>query len=223
MTLNTTAAVAPRRQDEPEPPTSLPGFESINRYWDKTNSTFVAKIHPGEYYVTAAGEMVTTVLGSCISACIRCAETKIGGMNHFMLPEEVSGGRDSWEVTNVNAGTRYGTFAMEHLINSILRFGGNKHALEVKLFGGGRVMQLQLDVAARNVRFINEFVNQEGLRVLSSDLGGVHPRKVNYFPENGKVRMKKLTVTPNDTLVKREQSYREELVRQPQETEIELF
>ena len=222
MSVNN-GTVAATRSGHPDMPPSLPGFESVNRYWDASNSIFVAKIQPGEYYVTTNGEMVTTVLGSCISACIRCADTKIGGMNHFMLPEEVSGGKDAWEVTNVNAGTRYGTFAMEHLINNILRYGGNKQALEVKLFGGGRVMQLQLDVASRNVEFIQDFVRQEGLKVLSSDLGGVHPRKVNYFPETGKVRMKKLTVTSNDTLVKREQSYRKELVQKPQETEIELF
>ena len=209
--------------DKPSMPAALPGFETINRYWDSSNGLYVAKIHPGEYYVTTHGEMVTTVLGSCISACIRCAETKIGGMNHFMLPEEVAGGKDAWEVTSVNAGTRYGTFAMEHLINNILRFGGRKDALEVKLFGGGRVMQLQLDVASRNVEFAEGFVRQEGLALISSDLGGVHPRKVNYFPETGKVRMKKLTASSNDTLVKREQSYRDELVQKPQETEIELF
>ena len=222
MTINNSVTPCVNSIRSEMPPT-LPGFEQINRYWDVTNSIFVAKIQPGEYYVTTNGEMITTVLGSCISACIRCAETKIGGMNHFMLPEEVSGAKDAWKVTSVNAGTRYGTFAMEHLINTILRFGGNKNALEVKLFGGGRVMQLQLDVAERNVEFIKRFVDQENLHVLSSDLGGTYPRKVIYFPQSGKVRMKKLTVTANDTLIKREQSYRNELVQKPQETEIELF
>lgn len=222
MTSDQTSAA--RQLTPPYPmPLALPGFENINRYWDKLNGLYAAKILPGEYFVTTNKEMITTVLGSCISACIRDPIAKVGGMNHFMLPDAVSGASESWEVTSVNSGTRYGTFAMEHLINTILSNGGRRENLEVKVFGGGRVMQLHLDVASRNIEFIQQFLHDEGYRIASSDLGGVEPRKVNYYPETGKVRMKKLAVNAHDTVIKREKSYSKELVQKPQETEIELF
>ena len=187
-------------------PKALRGFSHINRYWDPVNHTFAAKILPGEYYITTEGEMITTVLGSCIAACIRDPNTGIGGMNHFMLPDYVDGGCTEWGITGENAGARYGRFAMELLISSLVKLGARKSDLEIKLFGGGRVLKLNFDIAARNIEFIGEYMTSIGLPVRAEDLGGVCPRKVNYYPSTGSAWVRKLTIK-NRTIVEREEQY----------------
>ena len=106
-------------------PPALPGFEMINRYPDKMHDVFAAKILPGEYYVTRHDEMIVTVLGSCISACIRDPSAGIGGMNHFMLPAD----NQARGPTHVDAAARYGNYAMEHMVNDILKHGGRRERL----------------------------------------------------------------------------------------------
>lgn len=133
-----------------QPPSPLPGFAHINRYWDSLHQRFAAKILPGEYYVTRREEMIVTVLGSCISACIRCRATAIGGMNHFMLPQSRADGDGTWAGTAVNAATRYGNYAMEHIINDLLKNGASRKYLEVKIVGGGRVLKQMSDGAAEH-------------------------------------------------------------------------
>jgi len=166
----------------------LKGYEHIKRYWDKTQDCYAAKILPGEYYVTMNNECVTTVLGSCVSACIRDTRLGIGGMNHFMLPVN----RGSVDVTSISDAARYGNFAMEHLINDIMSHGGQRKHMEFKLFGGGKVMAIGMDVGQKNIDFVLEYMAEEGFYIASQDLGDVYPRKVNYFPKTGKVKMKKL-------------------------------
>jgi chemotaxis protein CheD len=131
-------------------PKAIAGFESINRYWDTTNNIYAAKILPGEFYVTMTGELITTVQGSCVSACVRDTATGIGGMNHFMLPAGISRTGKTWSNTPVNAQTRYGNIAMERLINVILAGGGKRQNLEIKLFGGGRVLQIDSDIVPQH-------------------------------------------------------------------------
>ena len=116
------------------PPLALPGFEHVRRAWHDVHDTYAARLLPGEYYVTKTDEAVYTTLGSCISACVRDRVTGVGGMNHFMLPASVSADRDGWRSTSLSEATRYGNFAMEHLINDILKNGGQKRNLEVKIF-----------------------------------------------------------------------------------------
>ncbi len=135
-------------------PVALEGFEDIKRYWDRKEAVVAAKILPGEYYVTVNGEMITTVLGSCVSACIRDPAFGIGGMNHFMLPMSNDDCAGCWNGTMVNAGTRYGNFAMEHLINDILKQGARRDHLEIKVFGGGKVLTSMTDVGRRNIEFV---------------------------------------------------------------------
>ena len=199
-------------------PVAPVGFEGINRYWDKVHGCYAAKILPGEYYVTLRGELITTVLGSCVSACIRDRRLGIGGMNHFMLPH--SDRSDGWVAS---AATRYGSFAMESLINAILKNGGRREYLEVKVFGGGRILAQMTDVGASNIDFVRRFIAMESLQLLAEDLGGPHPRKVVYFPDSGRARVKKLKALHNETLIRRELDYRERLVEEPVEGEIELF
>jgi chemotaxis protein CheD len=185
-------------------PDCLPQFETVNRYWDKVQKAWAAKILPGEYYVTRdPNEIVATTLGSCVSACIRDKVFGIGGMNHFMLPMQSQYDSDHW----MGAATRYGTYAMEHLINDIIKAGGHRKNLEVKLTGGGNVMSNMSNVGERNIDFVLKFLDVEKLDVLVTDLGDVFPRKVLYYPATGRLRVKKLRNVSNNTLIVREQQY----------------
>jgi len=198
-------------------------FAHVNRYWDRLNSVSAAKLLPGEYYVTTAGEMIVTVLGSCVSACVRDIRLGVGGMNHFMLPLDASGGNSAWGAA-VSAATRYGNVAMERLINDILKLGGRRDSLEFKLVGGGKVMRtMSLDIGARNISFVRKYVAEEGFAVAGEDLGDIYPRKVCYFPDSGRIRVKKLTTLHNDTLIERERHYLDDLDRDPVASDIELF
>ncbi len=204
-------------------PNTLSGFEAINRYWDEKHDIYAAKLLPGEFYVSMTGELITTVLGSCISACIRDKNTGIGGMNHFMLPIDTRRNKNSWNDTPVNMQTRYGNIAMERLINVILAGGGRKTNLEIKLFGGGKVLQIETDVGGKNIQFVKQYIITEGLSITSEDVGGIYPRKIQYFPKTGRVRVKKLISLHNDTLKKREKKYISSLETSPVEGKIDLF
>ncbi|MCQ8127262.1 chemoreceptor glutamine deamidase CheD [Methylomonas rivi] len=204
-------------------PTSIPGFENINRYWDKENQIIAAKLLPGEYYVTKDNEMITTVLGSCVSACIRDSVLGIGGMNHFMLPETSSSRLNSREEAVVGTALRYGNYAMEHLINTVLQFGGKRKNLEVKLFGGGKVIPTLGDVGLRNITFVLDYVDMEALNLVSHDLGDNYPRKINFYPQTGRVRMKKIKDLHNETIVLREKQYGSQIKNISVESSIELF
>ncbi|MGE3539893.1 MAG: chemoreceptor glutamine deamidase CheD [Candidatus Tectimicrobiota bacterium] len=204
-------------------PKALPGFEQINRYWDPVNHMFAAKILPGEYYVTVENEMIVTVLGSCVSACVRDPIYGIGGMNHFMLPAGHREGSDPWGNNGMGDAARYGNYAMELLINAILKFGGSRANLEVKITGGGKILRHMTDVGERNIAFVREYIRTEGLRLLAEDVGDIYPRKVYYLPMPGKVRLQKLRAVRNDTIIRREQDYMHHLVAQPARSEVELF
>jgi len=202
-------------------PLPLPGFEHIKRAWNNSYDAFSARLNPGDYYVTKSDECVYTTLGSCISACIRDRISGIGGMNHFMLP--ASSGDNSWKAAGLSASTRYGNFAMEHLINEILKNGGKRQNLEVKLFGGGRIIANMTDVGVRNINFARDYIQTEGLRVSSEDVGDVFPRMVVYFPLTGKVRVKRLRSLHNNTIVEQETTYLHNIEEKPVSGDIELF
>lgn len=201
----------------------MDGFDSIGRYWDKEYDVIAAKILPGEYYVTKENELITTVLGSCISACIRDKESGIGGMNHFMLPETNAGKLKSGNEAVIGNATRYGNYAMEHLINTIITNGGKRRNLEVKVFGGGKIVPTLSDVGRKNIEFILEYIDAEGLSLLSQDLGDIYPRKVIYFPKTGKVKMKKIQDLHTDSIAVRETQYFNTIKNAPVEGEVELF
>ena len=202
---------------------SISGFEDIKRYWDFKNNVVAAKILPGEYYVTSEDELVTTVLGSCISACIRDKESGVGGMNHFMLPEISEHKLSAGAEHVVGTASRYGNYAMEHLINVILTNGGKRKNLEVKLFGGGKIIPTLGDVGLSNINFVLEYIDTEALKLVSQDLGDIYPRKVIYFPKTGKVRMKKIKHLHNETIASREKQYRSTIKDVAVVSEIELF
>lgn len=208
------------------PPTrlslALPGFENIKRSWNSSYETVAARLLPGEYFVTLHDEAVYTTLGSCISACIRDRVSGIGGMNHFMLPLS-SGGTANWKATDNSASTRYGNFAMEHLINTILKNGGKRQNLEAKIFGGGRIIANMTDVGMRNIAFARDYLETEGLKITSEDVGDTFPRMVVYFPATGKVRVKRLRSLHNNTIVELETKYLHTIEEKPVSGDIELF
>jgi len=208
------------RPPRPAKPPMLPGFEQLQRFWEPDTQRWTVKILPGEYYVTQNDEAITTVLGSCVSACIRDPVARVGGMNHFMLPE---GGAPLDTDSTVMLATRYGSHAMESLINDVLKLGGLRERLEIKIFGGGRVLAAMTDIGASNIDFVLGYLTVEGLAVNAQDVGGDQPRKVVYFPTEGKVRVRKLRPIENRGISDREKLYMESLHGTDAGGDIELF
>ncbi len=214
---------AVRNDSIPSPFTALVGFEHVSRHWDSKLGVYVARILPGQFYVSKSNEMISTVLGSCVSACIRDPLKGVGGMNHFMLPMH---GTDlhgkSYDLTDA---ARYGNWAMEYLINEVLKNGGEKRNLEVKLFGGARVLQgmTQMDVGNQNIDFVHQYLDQENIHVIAEDLGGTSPRKILYFPHSGSVKVKKMEVTGDSSVYQQEREYAKKINDKPAQGDIELF
>ncbi|MBL4798550.1 MAG: chemoreceptor glutamine deamidase CheD [Oleispira sp.] len=182
-------------------------FEHVNRYWDKVHQVWSAKILPGELYVSTHGEMISTVLGSCISVCIRDKNKGIGGMNHFMLPQDSEFSSERWGDNPATSASRYGNWAMEYLINAILKRGGEKKNFEVKIFGGGQMMAKMTDIGQKNILFVYKYLSDEQLKIEASDVGDVFARKVLYFPDTGNVKLRRIKDVKNDTIIRRELAY----------------
>jgi chemotaxis protein CheD len=189
-----------------------------NRYFDRQFDSEAAKILPGEYFVTDQSMLLVTVLGSCVAACIRDTDSGVGGMNHFMLPDD--GRRDM-----IGSSARYGTYAMEILINHLLKMGARKNRLEAKVFGGGAVLAslTSSNIGAKNAEFVLNYLKTEKIPIVAKDLLDSYPRKVYYFPETGRVMLKKLHRVHNETLFNRERDYKDRLAGTKMEGEIELF
>lgn len=199
----------------------LSGFEKIQRYWDSTRNITVAKIQPGEFYVTRGNEAISTILGSCVAACVRDVDLGVGGMNHFMLPikkDEI----DRAEILSNAA--RYGNWAMEYLINAILKTGGRRRCLEVKLFGGGHVMhKMNSAVGAKNVEFVEKYVYDENLNVKAKDLGGNYARNIIYYPKTGVVQVKEVVDGQIIEMEELENKYFRRIDKNIQSGSVELF
>jgi len=195
-------------------------FLAPNLYFDRQHNAEAAKIMPGEYYATARDMLLVTVLGSCVCACIRDKVSGIGGMNHFMLPDS---GQDQNDPLGESA--RYGVYAMEILINQLLKMGAQRSNFEVKVFGGGAVLRgfTVANVGERNAEFVLKFLKTEKIPVAAQDLLDIYPRKVYYFPQTGLVRVKKLKQVHNDTIVNRETEYKSRLRYSKMEGDVELF
>ena len=165
--------------------------------------------------------MIVTVLGSCISVCLRDSVTKVGGMNHFLLP----GSDENDAGTMMSESSRYGTYAMEILINELMKLGASKGRLEAKVFGGGNVMKgLTLgNVGERNADFVMQYLQMEGIPVLAEDLLGPYPRKVYFFTDSGDVKVRKLKSIHNTTILDRESEYRLKIKQHPQSGDVDLF
>ena len=150
------------------------------------------KVLPGEYFVSSEELVIMTVLGSCISACIWDGKVRAGGMNHFMLPDGDS----------VDGFGRYGSYAMELLINEMLKKGARRESMQAKVFGGAQVMAgfTTMNVGERNTKFVLDYLATERIPVVSQDVLDIHPRKVCFFPTTGKVLVKRLAHSHPETL-----------------------
>ena len=170
-----------------------PGEASF--FWYETHFDKVAvKVLPGEYFVDSQDLLIMTTLGSCIAACLWDRNARIGGLNHFMLPEGVG---DSG---------RYGSYAMELLINEMMKRGASRGALEAKVFGGGQVIagMETMNVGERNTRFVLDYLKAEHIPVVSKDVLDIYPRKVCFLPDSGKAMVKRLAATAASALLARE-------------------
>jgi chemotaxis protein CheD len=163
-------------------------------FYDAHFRNEAVKVLPGEYFVDNEDILVMTTLGSCIAACLWDRQAKVGGMNHFMLPDGVG---DSG---------RYGSYAMELLINEMLKRGASRLSMEAKIFGGGAVISgmTSMNVGERNTKFVQEFLATERIPVVSSDVMDIYPRKVCFLPASGKAMVKRLAPTNSDALVVQE-------------------
>jgi chemotaxis protein CheD len=173
-------------------------------FWDANFKNDAVKVLPGEFFVSDEDMLIVTTLGSCIAACLWDRERRIGGMNHFMLPE---GQGDSG---------RYGSYAMELLINQLMKRGASRATLEAKVFGGGAVIasMTSLNVGERNTKFVIDYLQTERIPVVSKDVLDVCARKVCLLPASGKVLMKRLAPTNADALVAQERAAAEKAAPQ---------
>lgn len=193
-------------------------FHGKKRVHDDREDADVIKIFSGDWYVsTKKNEILATILGSCVSACIRDPVAHVGGMNHFLLPGD--DGIDS----KTSDSARYGVFAMESLINGILKSGGQRHRLEVKVFGGGNVINNSARIGSKNAQFIREFLQKEGFRIASEDLEGEHPRRLHYYPDTGKVMMRLLRRKEDMIVVEEEARYSKRIGTKLKGGDVELF
>ncbi len=190
-------APAPSRLDRLRAAPRRPGEASFF-YYDSHFKTDAVKVLPGEYFVHDEDIAIMTTLGSCIAACLWDRERKVGGMNHFMLPEG-SGLGDSG---------RYGSYAMELLINELIKRGASRTTMEAKVFGGGAVISgmTSINVGERNTQFVLDYLKTERIAVVSKDVLDIYPRKVCFLPASGRAMVKRLAAANPEAIVAQERA-----------------
>lgn len=194
---------------------------AAHHYFDSEFGISAVKLLPGEYFVTSRDIVLTTVLGSCVAACVRDSTAGVGGMNHFMLPEDADP-----SSRTAAAAMRYGAYAMKILLNELLKAGARRDRLEAKVFGGGAVLanMTMLNIGERNADFVLRYLQMEQIRIAAQDLGGKLPRRINYFPVTGRVTMRKLRHQDDALLVERgELAFATALSRQEGRNKVDIF
>jgi len=196
--------------------------EANTVYFEREFERNAVKLLPGEYFVSDDDIVLSTVLGSCIAACMWDRTARVGGMNHFMLPGDPA--RAGTDVDPIGLAGRYGVFAMEQLINELIKKGARKSNLEAKLFGGGAVLRnfTALNVGERNAEFVLNFLRTEGIRVASQDLLDVFARRVAFFPVSGRALCRKLPQA-DAAVVSAEQKYNAQINTNNAGGDVELF
>lgn len=174
-----------------------------NLYFDNHFSRRGVKLLPNEFYTTGEDMVLVTVLGSCVAACIHDRTAGIGGMNHFMLPDD-----GDQPAQAASESMRYGAFAMEVLINELIKMGGRRERFEAKVFGGAAVLagMTTINIGDRNAEFVRRYLGIEKIRIVAEDLQGVHPRKVAFMPDTGQAMVKKLRLQQEASVAEREQA-----------------
>lgn len=201
---------------------TLPETGQAEFYENKKTGETIAKVLPGYFYTTKKPEKIMTVLGSCISACIRDPISAVGGMNHFMLPIGGDRGSSLWSK-DAGAANRFGNFAMENLINALIKQGAVKSRLEVKIFGGGRVLDIATDVGAKNIDFVKFYLKVEKLEITASDVGENYARKIIYDPISGRIKLKRLRDVYSGYVVSQEKKLLQSIKEKPATGSVELF
>lgn len=196
--------------------------EASTVYFEREFERNAVKLLPGEYFVSEDDIVLSTVLGSCIAACMWDRNARVGGMNHFMLPGDAA--RAGTDADPIGLAGRYGVFAMEQLINELIKRGARKSNLEAKLFGGGAVLRnfTALNVGERNAEFVLSFLRTEGIRIASQDLLDVFARRVAFFPVSGRALCRKLPQA-DAAVVSAEQKYNDQLNTNKVGGDVELF
>lgn len=192
---------------------------SSRRYFDPRFEATIITVAPGEHEITAAkDEIVATVLGSCISVCMRDPQAGVGGLNHFLLPKN-NGGNDA------SAGERYGDTAMEVLINGLIKRGGRRGQFEAKVFGGARVLSgaTMLAIGDGNIAFVLDFLNRESIPIVSKDVGGTRSRRIHYQPATGRAWVQHVQPSARSSEHKEEIAYLNRLKTQPVAGEVEIW
>lgn len=198
---------------------SKAGGRKAGGYFNPQFQAHTLKVFLGHHQVSDRPDvMMVTTLGSCVAACIWDPAAAVGGMNHFLLPEVP----DS-ETGGADAAARYGSVAMERLINDILSRGGKRSRLEAKVFGGARVIDSSFDVGRKNGAFVLDYLQREGLTVAGQDLGGTSARRVHFFPHTGRAMRKLLRAEALTETVTQEMQFRSTLRQRPIEGDVELF
>ena len=198
-------------------PARLPRFDHIKQHWDPMRKLHVATIFPGELYVTKSHELITTLLGSCIAVCMRDRFNHIGGMNHFKLPKP---DKNVASAQNAN----YGIYAMELLINEILKNGGKRQHLECSVFGGGSVADsLRSDIGGKNIEFVMQFLKDEHVSVIHKDVGHKSAQQVYFHPLSGNINSVVKDGKTLDQLKKTEHAYLEKINSEMEASSIIYF
>lgn len=193
---------------------------ATHQFYDSYFNENAIKVLPGEYFATKERKLIVTVLGSCVSVCLRDPIAGVGGMNHFLLPMDERGTPDL-----VAASARYGVYAMEILINHLMKLGAKKENLQAKVFGGANVLpgMPNSKVGTKNSEFVRLYLSKEHIEIYSSDLQGVQPRKVFFFTDSGKVLIKKLKTAHIAPLLNRETIYQSDISDHTRAGDIDLF
>jgi chemotaxis protein CheD len=191
------AATATGRLDRLKAQPRKPGEASFF-FYDAHFRNEAVKVLPGEFFVHDEDILVMTTLGSCIAACLWDRDKRIGGMNHFLLPE-AGGSADSG---------RYGSYAMDLLIGELVKRGATRSTMEAKVFGGGAVISGMntINVGERNTAFVLDYLRTERITVVSKDVLDIYPRKVCFLPHSGKAMVKRLASANTDALAAQERA-----------------
>jgi chemotaxis protein CheD len=209
----TMTAFAPATAPRPAPATGGSRLEQLKAqprkageasffFFDAHFKNDAVKVLPGEFFVHDQDILVMTTLGSCIAACLWDREKRIGGMNHFLLPDAGSGGGGGGDSG------RYGSFAMDLLIGELVKRGATRATLEAKVFGGGAVISGMntINVGERNTQFVLDYLRTERITVVSKDVLDIYPRKVCFLPHSGKAMVKKLASANTEALAAQERA-----------------
>jgi chemotaxis protein CheD len=188
-----------------------PGAVASHHYFDRDVGLMAVKLLPSEYYVTSSDTVLSTVLGSCVAACLHDREAGVAGMNHFMLPDEGEAGPGA-PRRHATESMRYGAYAMDVLIRELVRVGARRERLQAKVFGGGAVLanMTTLNIGDRNADFVLRYLRDERIEIAAQDLRGPHARRVCFLPSTGKAIVRKLRA---QTEVQQVQSVEGELLR----------